>query len=94
MKTLAHVIISGEVQGVWFRASTKQQAEMHNLTGWVKNTNTGDVEAVFEGEKQQVDAVIQWCHKGTPLSHVKQVQVTFLEPEGKFSSFKITHEQW
>ena len=58
MKTCAHVIIIGQVQGVWFRASTKQQAEQRHLYGWVKNTKEGNVEAIVEGEKQQVDDLI------------------------------------
>ena len=51
MKTRVHVLISGRVQGVWYRASTKDKAEQFGLTGWVKNTYDGNVEAVFEEKK-------------------------------------------
>ena len=67
MKKNVHVIISGRVQGVWFRSSTKQKAEQLGVTGWVRNTHNGCVEAIFEGEDDEVDALIEWCHHGPPL---------------------------
>jgi len=89
MKTRAHLIIKGHVQGVWFRASTKQQAERHGLVGWVKNTRDGAVEAVVEGEKQRVDDLIHWCHEGPPLSTVETVHVEYQKFNNEFSSFDI-----
>jgi acylphosphatase len=84
-----HVIISGRVQGVWFRANTKQMAKQLGLTGWVKNTSDGCVEAVFEGEEHLINKMIEWCHQGSPLSKVKTVDVKNQEPTNEFSDFSI-----
>ena len=70
-----HVKISGRVQGVWYRASTKQKAESLGIKGWVRNTDEGCVEAVFEGEDEIVDEMISWCRRGPPMSHVKNVDI-------------------
>ena len=58
------MIISGLVQGVFFRAYAKDEAERLNLTGWVKNRWDGKVEMVIEGEKEKIDEMIKWCYKG------------------------------
>jgi len=86
-----HVIISGRVQGVWFRANTKQRAEQLGLTGWVRNTTNGYVEAVFEGEENLINKMIEWCHHGSPLSKVKKVEVKNQEPTNEFSDFSIRY---
>ncbi|MEA2053901.1 MAG: acylphosphatase [Candidatus Thermoplasmatota archaeon] len=79
----AHVLISGRVQGVWFRSSTKEKAEELFLNGWVRNLPDGGVEAVFEGEDEKVDEIIRWCYRGPPLARVKNVDVTYEEPKGE-----------
>ena len=89
-----HVIIKGRVQGVWFRASTQDQAMASDLTGWVKNTWDGSVGAVFEGEEESVEKVIKWCHRGPPGAFVKEVQVTTEEYTGEFSTFSIEYNRW
>ena len=89
MKTNVHVIISGRVQGVWFRASTKQKAEQLGLTGWVRNTSDGCVEAVFEGEEDQVKEMIKWCYQGPPLSKVEQVDIKNQSVTNGFEGFII-----
>jgi len=86
-----HVIISGRVQGVWFRANTKQMAEQLGLTGWVRNTSDGCVEAVFEGEEHLINKMIEWCNQGSPLSKVKNVDVKNQESTNEFSDFSIRH---
>ena len=86
-----HIIISGRVQGVWFRASTKQMAKQLGLTGWVRNTPDGCVEAVFEGEENIINKMIEWCHKGPPLSKVKNVEVKNQEPTNEFIDFSIRY---
>jgi len=91
MKKSAHVIISGGVQGVWFRANTKQKAEELGLTGWVRNTNDGCVEAVFEGEERQLEEMIKWCHKGPSLANVKKVEVKKQKPSNEFYDFSIRY---
>jgi acylphosphatase len=84
-----HVVISGKVQGVWFRASTKQIAKQLGLTGWIRNTSDGCVEAVFEGEECLINKMIKWCHQGSPLSKVNNVEVKNQEPTNEFSDFSI-----
>jgi len=92
MKTQVHVMISGRVQGVWYRASTKEKADELALTGWVKNTAKGDVEAVFEGEEPAVNEMIAWCWKGPPLAQVTAVTETKKLYRGLFSDFSILHK--
>ena len=89
MKTQIHVIILGRVQGVWYRASTKQKAEELGLTGWVKNTFDGNVEAVFEGEESTVNEIIAWCWVGPPLAQVDDVKIIRKPASGEFKCFTI-----
>ena len=90
-KVNARVIISGRVQGVFFRMETKRAAERFGVCGWVRNQNDGTVEALFEGEKADVDAVLEWCEKGPPLSSVIQVDVKWGTPSGRFTKFDVTY---
>ena len=89
IKIRVHAIISGRVQGVWFRASTKQKADELGLTGWVKNTDEGNVKAEFEGDESQVDAMIAWCWVGSPLAKVTDVKITRQQGKGKTSGFVV-----
>lgn len=84
----AHVWISGRVQGVWFRANTREQAERRNLAGWVRNLSDGRVEAVFEGPEPEVQDMINWCHTGSPMARVEDVEVEWEEP-GSREDFTI-----
>ena len=65
-----HIIVHGRVQGVWFRAGTKERADELGLFGWVKNKSEGTVEIHAEGEKLQLEDFILWCRKGTPAANV------------------------
>jgi len=85
----AQVIIQGIVQGVFFRANTRQEAQARGVTGWVKNRPDGAVEALFEGPEDQVQAMVAWCHQGPAYSRVDQVSVSWEEYEGSFSRFSI-----
>jgi len=91
MKSSVHVKISGIVQGVWFRASTKQKAEQLGINGWVKNTSDGCVEAIFEGEESLVNEMIKWCYKGPPLAKVYDVKVTKNESIEEFDNFSFRY---
>lgn len=90
-KTSARAVISGKVQGVYFRMETRNAAERYNVLGWVRNKPDGTVEAVFEGNKSAVDAVLNWCRKGPPMSHVLDVDVTWGDYSGTFESFDIRY---
>jgi acylphosphatase len=85
----AHVWISGRVQGVFFRAHTKELADELGLTGWVRNLPDGRVEAVFEGEEDAVKEAIEWCKRGPPLASVEKVEVRYEQPTGEFRGFRI-----
>ena len=91
MKTNVHVLVIGRVQGVWFRANTKQKADMLGVTGWVKNTSNGCVEAIFEGEEKHIKEMIEWCHRGPPLAEVEKVEIKKLENSVGFEEFQIKH---
>ena len=86
----AHAIISGRVQGVFFRVETQRAAERFGVFGWVRNRPDGTVEAVFEGPQQNVDAALDWCRQGPRMSHVDKVDVNWQAYTGEFKSFEIT----
>ena len=90
-KIKVHVIISGRVQGVFFRMETKKVADSFIVSGWVKNNRDGTVEAVFEGEKDAVDSVVKWCKKGPPLSKVSSVEVVEKDYKSEFRGFDIIY---
>ena len=77
----AMVRIEGRVQGVWFRASTKEEAERLGLAGWVRNMEDGSVQALFQGPMPLVEQAIAWCRIGPPLARVSDVLVEWVEPE-------------
>lgn len=74
-----HVLISGLVQGVGYRYSTRQAATERGVTGWVRNLPDGRVEAEFHGSAQAVDALLAWCEQGPPAARVESVEVSALE---------------
>lgn len=87
----AHVIIHGLVQGVWFRASTRDEADRLGVAGWVKNLPDGSVEAVFEGGKKKVDEIVGWCHRGPSGAKVDNVEIVWEPYSGEFSNFDIRY---
>jgi acylphosphatase len=87
----ARVIIDGRVQGVFFRAHTQDMALSFGLKGWVRNRRDGRVEAVFEGDKEKVDQMIQWCHQGPSEARVTKVHLTWEEYAGEFKDFSINY---
>ena len=82
-ETTSHVIISGRVQGVWFRGWTKQQASSLGLTGWVRNRRDGTVEAIFQGDANDIDAMLNACWQGPPAASVADIRVA----DGVLSNF-------
>jgi acylphosphatase len=75
-------VVSGRVQGVWFRESCRREADERGVAGWVANCRDGSVEAVFEGGEPSVAAVVAWCRSGPPRAVVTGVDVTQEAPEG------------
>ncbi|UCD71113.1 MAG: acylphosphatase [Syntrophobacterales bacterium] len=90
-KVRARVIIGGRVQGVFFRYSTQEVANRLLVFGWVKNRWDGKVEAVLEGERERVEEVIEWCHKGPPGAHVQSIDTQWEEYLGEFDHFSIIY---
>ncbi|MBX2861137.1 MAG: acylphosphatase [Vampirovibrio sp.] len=74
--TAKHLIISGRVQGVYYRYSMQQQATALGVTGWCRNLQTGEVEATVVGSTDQVVQMIDWCHQGPPNAQVTDVAIT------------------
>jgi len=76
------VLVSGRVQGVWYRQSCAQEARAHHLGGWVRNLPDGRVEAWIEGPRPDVDEVLSWCRVGPPAARVTGVEVVDVAPAG------------
>jgi acylphosphatase len=91
MEKRAHVLVSGRVQGVYYRSYAEDEARELGLTGWIRNRPDGKVEAVFEGEEQAVEDMIDWCHKGSPSSRVDKVEVGWEAPTGEFKDFRVSY---
>ena len=87
----ARVVISGKVQGVFFRAETQKAARRYGVAGWVRNRTDGAVEARMEGLREDVAALIAWCNEGSPMSRVDRVDVSWKEYTGKFARFEVTY---
>ncbi len=86
-----HVIVSGIVQGVFFRANTKSEADRLEVYGWVRNMVDGTVEILAEGKEDNMDRFIQWCRKGPPGADVKNLELNKEEFKGEFKSFNIAY---
>jgi len=91
LKARARVIVSGRVQGVFFRSETQDEAIRQGVTGWVRNLPDGKVEALFEGEKDKVDALIEFCKRGPPGARVTRAEVSWESYTGEFKSFSIKY---
>lgn len=89
-RTRAHVFVSGTVQGVYYRATTRDRAREESVDGWVKNLADGRVEAVFEGPADAVEAMVEWCHEGSPAAEVEDVEADYEEPRDE-DGFEIRY---
>lgn len=81
-----HLIITGQVQGVWYRAGMAREAELLGVTGWVRNRSDGSVEAMVAGTPEQVAAIMNWARCGPPAAQVEHVAVEI--GSGEFSGFE------
>lgn len=90
-KARVHVLIDGRVQGVFFRASTRDEARARGLAGWARNLPDGRVEALFEGDKRIVEDMVTWCHKGPPYAYVDRVEVEWQAYQGDLTDFRIVY---
>ncbi|MCK4905799.1 acylphosphatase [bacterium] len=90
-KTRVYLIISGRVQGVFFRYAMQQVASNCYVVGWVKNRADGKVEAVLEGNKENVEKLIEWSHHGPSGASVENLEVAREEYTGEFQEFSIKY---
>ena len=84
-----HLLVSGHVQGVAFRASTADAARRLGLRGWVRNLPDGRVEAEAEGERAALEGLVAWCRRGPPAARVDEVEVSWREPRGDLAPFAV-----
>ncbi|WP_242347026.1 acylphosphatase [Anaeromyxobacter terrae] len=85
----AHILVSGEVQGVSFRQAAVDEARRLGLRGWVRNVADGRVEAEAEGERAKVEALVRWCGRGPPAARVGDVQVSWRAHGGDLGPFAV-----
>jgi acylphosphatase len=88
-KSRAHLKIRGRVQGVYYRASMVREAQGLGLAGWVMNCSDGTVEAVAEGARSALDALIVWCRQGPSGARVDHVEIHWQAPQHGFSGFVV-----
>lgn len=86
---LVHIVISGRVQGVFFRQSAKREAEKLGIGGWARNNSDGSVEIEAEGDKAQLEEFIKWCKKGPSVAFVNNVEVEWSDYTEGFEEFSI-----
>ncbi|MGK5543304.1 acylphosphatase [Streptomyces sp. URMC 127] len=77
-----HVVVSGRVQGVFYRDTCREEARRHGVAGWVRNMPDGTVEAVFEGPAEEVEQMVGWAHRGPSRAEVRGVETEEETPEG------------
>lgn len=90
-KVRAQILVSGLVQMVFFRSYTQQKAQEFGLTGWVKNLSDGRVEALFEGNRENIEKMIEWAKKGPPNAQVDGCEVNWQEYKGEFNNFQVRY---
>lgn len=86
-----HLRITGIVQGVFFRAYTRDKARALGLSGWVRNCADGSVEAVAEGPESELKQLVAWCDQGSPSSEVERVECRWEDARGEFAGFSVRY---
>ena len=89
MNARAHVFVSGRVQGVFFRSRARERARALGVTGWIKNLPDGRVEAIFEGNRETVEEMLDYCREGPPRAVVENVQTLWETHLGDHDDFLI-----
>lgn len=90
-KIRVHIFVEGRVQGVFFRQNTFYKAKELGVFGFVRNLPDGRVEAVFEGEKEKVEKMIEWMKKGPKYAKVERCEVLDEDYKGEFNDFEIKY---
>ena len=90
-KQRIRIFVTGRVQGVFFRQTLKAKAKQNDVYGWVKNLNDGRVEAILEGDTDNVTQLIEWTHGGPANAIVEDVEIQNEKFTGEFSKFEVTY---
>ena len=85
----AHLLISGRVQGVFYRMTCRREGAARSLDGWVHNLPDGRVEVLLQGSKEKVEDMIRWCYRGPDEAQVSEIEVTYEETAGDLAGFQI-----
>ncbi len=85
------IIVTGKVQGVFFRQALKVMAKKNDIFGWVKNLKDGRVEAVLEGDEEKVSRLVEWAHGGPANARVEDVEIRNEQSTGEFSKFDVLY---
>lgn len=88
----AHIFVSGRVQGVFFRQNALKKAKSLGISGWIKNTKDGRVEAIIEGEEEKINTMIEWLRVGPPLARVKNIEIIWEKAKEEFQDFEIQYD--
>ena len=88
-KVRVHILISGRVQGVFFRDNTRKQAQKLGIFGWVRNLEDNRVEAVFEGKKEKLEKILEWAKKGPMFARVDNIDIQWQEYKNEFQNFEV-----
>jgi acylphosphatase len=91
-KGRVHIFVSGRVQGVFFRENTRRLAKSLGIKGWVRNLADGRVKAVFEGEKESLQKMVDWAKKGPALARVNGVEISWEKYQAEFIDFEIRYD--
>ena len=91
-KIRVHIFVSGKVQGVFFRENTKKKAEELLISGWVRNLPDERVEAVFEGERENIEKILKWAKKGPFFAKVDNLEILQEDYRGEFDNFEIKYD--
>lgn len=85
------ILVTGKVQGVFFRQTLKVMAKKNQVFGWVKNLKDGRVEAVLEGKSENINRLIEWAHGGPANARVEDVEIRNEKYTGEFSKFEVLY---
>jgi len=91
MKIRAHVVYEGRVQGVFFRVNAKKCADALGVSGWIRNTPEGNVEAIYEGDEEKVRQAVELCAEKQPFAKVRSKTVDYSSANGEFREFSIRY---
>ena len=94
MNVRTRAIFTGKVQGVFFRMNTNQKANELGIKGWVRNVSDGTVEAIFEGEENNIKMLLDWCKTKIQMARVDNLQIENLEYLGEFDSFDVVRTKY